>query len=58
MKGSHALVIATEWNQFRNIDLVKAKELLASPYFFDLRNIYNTQEVTAAGFHYYGTGKK
>jgi UDPglucose 6-dehydrogenase len=58
MKGSHALIIATEWNQFRNIDLVKAKELLASPYFFDLRNIYNTQEVTAAGFHYYGTGKK
>jgi len=58
MKGTHALVIATEWNQFRNIDLDKAKELLTSYNFFDLRNIYKTEEVTAAGFSYFGIGCK
>jgi len=57
MKGAHALVIATEWNQFRNIGLLKAKELLASPYFFDLRNIYKPQEI-AAEFNYYGIGRQ
>jgi len=56
MEGSHALVLATEWNQFRNLDLKKVKELLLSPYFFDLRNIYNKDEVTSAGFNYFGVG--
>ena len=58
IKGADALVIATEWNQFRNIDLLKAKELLASPNFFDLRNIYKPEDVISAGFKYYGTGYK
>jgi len=58
IKGSHALVITTEWNQFRNIDLSKAAQLLASPYFFDLRNIYKPQEVSSAGFNYFGIGCK
>jgi UDPglucose 6-dehydrogenase len=58
MKGADALVIATEWNQFRNIDFSRAKELLACPYFFDLRNIYKPEEVTAAKFHYYGIGRQ
>jgi UDPglucose 6-dehydrogenase len=58
MKGTDALVIATEWNQFRNIDFSKAKKLLAGPYFFDLRNIYKPEEVTAVKFHYYGIGRK
>jgi len=57
IRGSDALVIATEWNQFRNIDLVKVKELLSSPYFFDLRNIYKPEEVTLAGMQYFGVGK-
>jgi len=54
--GADALVIVTEWNQFRNIDLYRVKELLASPNFFDLRNIYKPQEVTAAGLKYFGIG--
>jgi UDPglucose 6-dehydrogenase len=56
MEGSHALVLVTEWNQFRNLDLKKVKELLLSPYFFDLRNIYNRDEITSAGFKYFGVG--
>ena len=54
--GSHALVIATPWNQFRNIDLSKVKELMALPFFFDLRNIYNADEVVSFGLKYFGTG--
>ena len=55
-KGSHALVIATPWNQFRNIDLFKIKKLLVSPNFFDLRNIYKIDDVTSKGFKYFCTG--
>jgi UDPglucose 6-dehydrogenase len=57
MKDASALLIITEWNQFRNIDLFKVKELLALPYFFDFRNIYKRKEVEAAGLYYFGTGK-
>jgi len=55
-RGADALVIITEWNQFRNLDLARIKELLSSPCFFDLRNIYKNHEVTAAGLKYYGIG--
>jgi len=55
-RGADALVIVTEWNQFRNLDIFKIKELLASPYFFDLRNIYKKQEIAAAGLKYFGIG--
>ncbi|MDR0710373.1 MAG: UDP-glucose/GDP-mannose dehydrogenase family protein, partial [Spirochaetaceae bacterium] len=57
MEGASALLILTEWNQFRNIDLFKAKESLVLPYFFDFRNIYKRREVEAAGLCYFGTGK-
>jgi len=56
MKGADALVIVTEWNQFRNINLSKVKELLTSPYFFDLRNIYKPNDVTSFGLEYHGIG--
>ena len=56
IKGCDALVIATEWNQFRNIDLEKAKKLLKTPFFFDLRNIYKKDVLTSIGFKYYGIG--
>ena len=56
IKGSAALVIVTEWNQFRNIDLAKAKELLTSPCFIDLRNIYKSDKVLQLGLSYHGIG--
>jgi UDPglucose 6-dehydrogenase len=58
MSDADALIIATEWNQFRNIDLGRVKKLLHSPYFFDLRNIYKPEEAAAAGLKYYGIGRK
>jgi len=56
LNGSYALIIATEWNQFRNMDLFKVKEMLSSPLFFDLRNIYKQQEASSAGLRYFGIG--
>ena len=58
VKGCHALVIATPWNQFRNIDLPGINKLMISPYFFDLRNIYNIDDVISYGFTYFGTGAR
>jgi len=57
VQNADALIIATAWNQFRNIDLFRVKELLASPYFFDFRNIYKTEEAKAANLLYYGIGR-
>ncbi|WP_094549475.1 UDP-glucose dehydrogenase family protein [Petroclostridium xylanilyticum] len=55
-EGSDALVIVTEWHEFRNMDLVLLKKLLNKPLFFDLRNIYIKHEVEAMGFKYFGVG--
>ena len=56
-KESRALIIATEWNEFRALDLKKIKELMKDPVIFDLRNIYNETEVKDMGIEYYGVGK-
>jgi UDPglucose 6-dehydrogenase len=55
-EGSDALVIITEWHEFRNMDLTLLKKLLNQPIFFDLRNIYIKEDVEAAGFKYIGVG--
>ena len=57
-RGSDALVITTEWNQFRNLDLLKIKKLLKSPILFDLRNLYDPAALKALGFTYEGVGRK
>ena len=57
MKGADALVILTEWNQFRNLDLAKAKLLLKQPILLDLRNIYDRTLVESSGFTYFGVGR-
>jgi len=56
-KSSDALVIATEWNQFRNLDLLKIKELLKTPIMIDLRNLYEPEKVKSLGFIYEGVGR-
>ncbi len=56
-KKSDALVILTEWNQFRALDLKKIKKLLNRPIIIDLRNIYNPEEVKNIGFEYYSLGR-
>lgn len=57
-RDSDALVIATEWNQFRNLDLLKIKKLLKSPILLDLRNLYDPEKTKALGFTYEGVGRK
>ena len=57
-QGSDALVIATEWNQFRNLDLSKIKKLLKSPILLDLRNLYDPAALKSLGFNYEGVGRK
>jgi UDPglucose 6-dehydrogenase len=56
-KGADALVIVTEWNQFRNLELDKIKKLLNGPYFFDLRNVYEPQRLKEKGFKYFCVGR-
>jgi UDPglucose 6-dehydrogenase len=56
-KGSDALVLVTEWNQFRRLDLQRIKTLLKSPIFIDLRNVYDPDQMKRLGFNYCGVGR-
>src|SRR5437899_2834731 len=56
-KGAHALVIVTEWEQFRALDLKEMASIMASSVIVDLRNIYTPEEVMRYGFHYCGVGR-
>ena len=58
MKGADALAIVTEWNEFRLLDLERAKSLLNAPLMIDLRNIYKPDEIIKAGFDYYSVGRE
>lgn len=57
LKQSDALVIITEWNQFRNLDLDRVKKDLKQPIFFDLRNIYERAYMEKRGFVYFAVGQ-
>jgi UDPglucose 6-dehydrogenase len=57
IKDADALVIITEWNQFRALDMDKVKSLLKSPKIVDLRNIYEPKEMRELGFEYVGVGR-
>ena len=55
--GADALVIITEWDQFRALDLDRIKLLMNAPVLVDLRNIYNPQDLRARGFSYSSVGR-
>jgi UDPglucose 6-dehydrogenase len=55
--GSDALIIMTEWNEFRVLDLEKIKSLLKDPVVIDCRNIYKPDEMKAMGFRYHSFGR-
>ena len=55
--GASALVVATEWNEFKQIDLNRVKKLLKEPVIFDGRNIYNPGHLKKLGFKYYSVGR-
>ena len=58
MEGADALVIITEWNEFRALDLARVKALLRRPLVIDLRNIYKPADMAEAGFHYHSVGRR
>ena len=57
LKGAHALIVATEWNEFRRPDFDRVKAALKEPVIFDGRNIYNPALMREKGFVYYGIGR-
>ncbi len=57
IRDADALVIITEWNQFRALDMEKVKSLLKSPRIADLRNIYEPEDMREMGFEYVGVGR-
>ncbi len=57
-QNSDALVILTEWNQFRNLNLPKIKKLLNNPILLDMRNLYEPDKVRKIGFTYIGMGRR
>ena len=56
-EDTKAIIIGTEWNEFRALDFLKIKGISKNLVIFDLRNIYNAKEITDLGFQYFGTGK-
>jgi UDPglucose 6-dehydrogenase len=57
LKNSDGLVLVTEWNEFRRLDIDKMKKLMKNKVVFDGRNIYNPKLLKAKGFSYYGIGR-
>jgi UDPglucose 6-dehydrogenase len=57
LAGADALVIATEWNEFRKPDMPRVKSLLNRPLIFDGRNMYEPEDMAADGFEYHSVGR-
>jgi UDPglucose 6-dehydrogenase len=55
--GADALVLVTEWREFRSLDLARLRVAMRAPYFLDGRNLYEPATVRAAGFIYMGMGR-
>ncbi|MER8867802.1 UDP-glucose/GDP-mannose dehydrogenase family protein [Mesorhizobium sp. M0751] len=55
--GSHAIVIVTEWNAFRSLDLERLRTLMATPVMVDLRNVYRGEDVLKVGIAYSSVGR-
>jgi len=56
-EGCDALVVATEWPQFKDLDLAKAKEHMTAPILFDGRNLFDPTEMEQLGFTYKSIGR-
>jgi UDPglucose 6-dehydrogenase len=57
-EGADVVVLFTEWNQYRALDLAEVKAKMKGSVFVDLRNVYSPKQVREAGFEYYGIGRK
>jgi UDPglucose 6-dehydrogenase len=57
VEGAEALIIATEWDEFANVDLAAVKEKMTTPIIFDGRNLFDPQTMAQLGFHYHSIGR-
>ena len=57
IEGAEALIVATEWPEFANLDLAAVKEKMATPMIFDGRNLFDPQTMATLGFHYQSIGR-
>ena len=57
VEGAEALVLATEWSEFANVDLAALKEKMATPMIFDGRNLFDPQTMATLGFYYHSIGR-
>ncbi len=57
LPNANALVVLTDWNEFKNVDLKEVKKLMKEPTIFDGRNIYDMQTMKDLGFNYISTGR-
>ncbi|CAK8722902.1 UDP-glucose 6-dehydrogenase [Candidatus Electrothrix laxa] len=57
-EGADAVILMTEWNQYRALDFEKLKESMKTPIFIDLRNVYDPASMKKSGFSYVGVGRK
>jgi UDPglucose 6-dehydrogenase len=57
IEGTEVLIIVTEWDEFKKLDLVKVKEIMAKPNLVDGRNIFDPLEAKKIGFNYIGVGR-
>src|SRR5688500_14412697 len=57
LTGADALVLVTEWNEFREPDYGRMKKLMRAPVIFDGRNIYNPEQIRSHGFTYHSMGR-
>lgn len=56
-EGCDALMVITEWNEFKQLDLAMLRDLMRQPVIFDGRNIYDPETMNKLGFHYHGLGR-
>ena len=56
-RDADAVVLMTEWNQYRALDLERLQKMLRKPLFIDLRNVYTPETIKAEGFQYVGVGR-
>jgi UDPglucose 6-dehydrogenase len=56
-QGAEALILMTEWNQFRTLDFDRLKTALRQSIFFDLRNVYEPDRIAAYGFRHISVGR-
>jgi UDPglucose 6-dehydrogenase len=52
------MLIVTEWDEFKSLDLNKVKDLMANPIIIDGRNAFDPEEVRSLGFEYYSVGRQ